>query len=227
MKLYAHPASTTSRPILMFCAEQDIEVENITIDLFSGATKEATYPAVNPNGMIPAIDDDGFILSECSAILKYLADKIGSPAYPQEAQARARINEIMDWANTQFYREIAYHLVYPQVFPNQARATDELTQSVVDWGLERLRPLLETLDHGWHTFPNGSVYLTGADITIADYLAANLAACGDIIGTDWSSVPNIERWLNAMKARPSWAKVHGPINAFIASLEGKEFTTIS
>ena len=226
MKLYAHPASTTSRPILMFCAEQDIEVENITIDLFSGAHKEATYLAVNPNGMIPAIDDDGFILSKCSAILKYLADKIGSPTYPQEVQARARVNEIMDWANTQFYREIAYHLVYPQVFPNQARATDELTQSVVDWGLERLKPLLETLDHGWHTFPAGSVYLTGADITIADYLAANLAACGDIIGTDWSSVPNIERWLNAMKARPSWAEVHGPINAFIASLEGKEFTTI-
>ena len=95
MKLYAHPASTTSRPILMFCAEQGVEVENITIDLFSGAHKEAPYLAVNPNGMIPAIDDDGFILSESSAILKYLADKIGSPTYPQEAQARARVNEIM------------------------------------------------------------------------------------------------------------------------------------
>ena len=91
MKLYAHPASTTSRPIMMFCAEQGIEVENVTIDLFSGAHKEAPYLAVNPNGMIPAIDDEGFILSESSAILKYLADKIESPTYPKEARARARV----------------------------------------------------------------------------------------------------------------------------------------
>ncbi len=226
MKLYAHPASTTSRPIMMFCAEQGVEVENVTIDLFSGAHKEAPYLAVNPNGMIPALDDDGFILSESSAILKYLADKIDSPTYPKEARARARVNEIMDWANTQFYREIAYHLVYPQVFPNQARATEELTQSVVDWGLERTKPLLETLDHGWHTFPGGSAYLTGESITIADYFTANLLACGDMIGVNWSGTPNVERWLNTMKARPSWAEVHDPINGFIASLAGKEFTTI-
>ena len=39
MKLYAHPASTTSRPIMMFCAEQGIEIEHVTIDLFSGEHK--------------------------------------------------------------------------------------------------------------------------------------------------------------------------------------------
>ena len=227
MKLYAHPASTTSRPIMMFCAEQGIEIEHVTIDLFSGEHKGEAYLAVNPNGMVPSLDDDGFVLSESSAILKYLADKASSPAYPTDPRARARVNEIMDWFNTQFYREIAYHVVYPQVFTNNhARATDELTQSIVDWGMGQLKPLLETLDHGWVTFPDGGPYLTGADITIADYLGSDLLACGDLIRADWSGYPNIARWLDTMKARPSWAGVHEVINGFAASLEGKGFTTI-
>lgn len=226
MKLYAHPASTTSRPIMMFCAEQGIDIDTVTIDLFQGEHKGDSYLAVNPNGMVPAIDDDGFVLSESSAILKYLADKAGSPTYPKDAQARARINEIMDWFNTQFYREIAYHVVYPQVFPNHARATDELTQSIIDWGMGQLPSLLATLDHGWVTFPDGGPYLTGADITIADYLGADLLACGDLIGADWSGYPNVARWLDTMKSRPSWAGVHEVINGFAGSLAGKQFTTI-
>ena len=108
---------------MMFCAEQGVNVETVTIDLFSGAHKEAEFLAVNPNGLIPALDDDGFILTESSAILKYLADKFDSPTYPKDPRKRARINEIMDWFNTQLYRELGYHVVYPQVFPRQARAT--------------------------------------------------------------------------------------------------------
>ncbi len=226
MKLYMHPASTTSRPIMMFCAEQGVEVENVTNDLFTGEHKGEAYLAINPNGMVPMLDDDGFMMTESSAILKYLADKIDSTTYPKEAKARARINEVMDWFNTQFYRELGYHLVYPQVFPNHARATDELTKSIVDWGSERTAAMLEMLDHGWHTLPGGSSYLTGDDITIADYLAADLMGCADMIGMDWSVYPNVERWLDTMKARPAWADIHAVIDGFAASQADKEFTTV-
>jgi len=55
------------------------------------------YAAVNPSRQVPVLDDDGFLLSESSAILKYVADKIGSPAYPKDPKKRAKINELMDW----------------------------------------------------------------------------------------------------------------------------------
>jgi glutathione S-transferase len=210
----------------MFCAEQGVEVENVVVDLFSGEHQQAPYLAVNPNGMVPALDDDGFVLTESPTILKYLADKIDSPTFPKEARARARVSEIMDWVNSNLYRELGYHLVYPQAFPNHARGTDELTQSIVDWGRERTLPMLELLDHGWHTLPGGGPYLTGADITIADYLAAELIAIGDLIRVNWSGYPNVERWLNTMKARPSWAGIHDVIDGFAASMADKEFTTI-
>ena len=203
MKLYANKMSTTSRPILMFCQEQGIDLELISVDLSSGEHKKDDFKSINPNGMVPVLDDGGFLLTESSAILKYLADETGSPIYPKELKARARINEIMDWFNTQFYREIAYHVAYPQVFPNQARESPEENQSIINWGLERTISLLKVLDGGWHMLANNDPYLTGVDITIADYLGVELLACGDLIRVNWSRYPNVEHWLTAMKARPA------------------------
>ena len=187
----------------MFCKEQGIDLELISVDLSSGEHKKDEFKSINPNGMVPVLDDGGFLLTESSEILKYLADVTGSPTYPKELKARARINKIMDWFNTQFYREIAYHVAYPQVLPNQARDSPEENQSIINWGLEWTISLLEVLDGGWHMLANNDPYLTGVDITIADYLGAELLACGDLIRVNWSRYPNVEHWLTAMKARPA------------------------
>ncbi len=227
MKLYAHPVSTTSRPIMMFCDEQGVDVELVVIDLLSGAHKQPEYLAINPNGMVPMLEDDGFMLTEASAILKYLADKVGSPTYPTEPHARARVNEVMDWFNTNLYREIGYHLVYPQAFPTHARATDEMTQSVVDWGLARTPDILATLNSGWVTFADGGPYLLGNDITIADYLGADLLGCADLIRLNWDRYPNVALWFQTMKERPAWGRVHEVFDSFTASMAAKEVTTIT
>ena len=226
MRLYAHKMSTTSRPILMFCQEQDVKFELMVIDLASGEHKQENFRQINPNGMVPVLDDGGFVLTESSAILKYLAEKYASPTYPTELKSRARINEIMDWFNTQFYREIAYHVTYPQVFPNQARPTEVENRSIINWGLERLIPLLEVLDGGWHMLMADGPYLTGADITIADYLGVELLACGDLIGINWSRYEKIEGWLTTMQNRPAWADVHELIDGYAVSLAEKKFITI-
>ena len=74
---------------------------------------------------MPVLEDGDFRLTESSAILKYLADKIDSPAYPKDLRKRARVNEMMDWLNTGFYRDFGYGLVYPQIFPHHKRRSDE------------------------------------------------------------------------------------------------------
>ena len=119
MKLYMHPASTTSRPVMQFIADNNIDCEQQVVDLFSGEHMREPYAALNPNKMVPMLEDGDFRLTESSAILKYLADKIGSPAYPKDLKARAKVNEMMDWLNTNFYRDWGYGLAYPQLFPHQ------------------------------------------------------------------------------------------------------------
>lgn len=69
-----------------------------------------------PHLSVFPLEHGSFRLTECSAILKYLADKAGAAQYPKDLQARARVNERMDWVNTQLARELCYGVVYPQIF---------------------------------------------------------------------------------------------------------------
>src|SRR5690349_22538264 len=121
MKLYYHPISTTCRPIMLFAAEAGIALDYEFVDLFTGAHYKPEYEAINPSKQVPVLDDGDFRLTESSAILKYLADKADSPAYPKDLQKRARVNERMDWLNTGFYRDFAYGMLYPQIFPFMRR----------------------------------------------------------------------------------------------------------
>src|SRR5262249_29133174 len=57
MKLYMHPVSMTSRPVRLFIAENKIPVEEVTVDLFTGEHYGPAYTAVNPNNLVPMIED--------------------------------------------------------------------------------------------------------------------------------------------------------------------------
>ena len=117
MRLHYHPASTTSRPVMLFVAENKIPMETTVVDIFAGEQQREPFASLNPSRMVPVLEDDGMVLTESSAILKYLADKIGSAAYPKELKERACVNERMDWFNANLYRDYGYGLVYPQSLP--------------------------------------------------------------------------------------------------------------
>lgn len=72
MKLYYHPISTTSRPIMLFAAENGLDLEMQVVDLFKGEHVQPPYSQLNPNRLVPTLQDGDFILTENSAILKYL-----------------------------------------------------------------------------------------------------------------------------------------------------------
>ena len=144
MKLYMHPVSMTSRPVRLFIAENKIPVDEVTVDLFTGEHYQPPYTAMNPNNLVPMIEDGDLRLTESSAILKYLADKIGSPAYPKDLKQRAKVNEMMDWLNTNFYRDWAYNLAYPQLFPNQKRRSDEAQAATIELGQQNAKQLAES-----------------------------------------------------------------------------------
>ncbi len=159
MKIYYHPASTTSRPIMLFAADSGIDADFQVVDLFAGEHYKQPYEAINPNHLVPVLEDGDFRLTESSAILKYLADKAGSPAYPKDLQARARVNERMDWINTQVCRDFAYGFVYPQIFPFHKRRSDEAQDATLAWGKERAQAWLKVLDE--HILGPGNAYLCG------------------------------------------------------------------
>ena len=217
MKIYYHPASTTSRPIMLFAGESGMQADFQVVDLFTGEHFKPPFEAINPNHQVPVLEDGGFRLTESSAILKYLADKTGSTAYPKDLQQRARVNERMDWINTQLCRDLAYGLVYPQIFATHKRPSDEMQKGTLAWARERAGSWLKVLDQ--HLIGSND-YLCGAQITIADYFAAPFVALSDTIGSDLAGFPNVKRWMGKMKALKNWARTNEVINGYAATLNG-------
>jgi glutathione S-transferase len=225
MKLYMHPVSMTTRPVRLFAAENKIAMDEKLIDLMTGAHLQEPYSKINPNCLVPMLEDGDLRLTESSAILKYLADKIGSPAYPKDLKQRAKVNEAMDWINSNFYRDWGYNLCYPQLFPHLKRRSDEAQAATLEFGKQNAKRWLELLDSYW-LGPN-KAYLCGNDITIADYFGSGIVTLGEAIDVDFSPYPNVVRWLNRMKALPSWNEVNEVFYGLVGSLKGQKFVTLS
>ena len=224
MKLYMHPVSMTSRPVRLFIAESGINVDEQVVDLFTGEHYKEPYASLNPNRLVPMLEDGDLKLTESSAILKYLADKVGSPAYPKDLKQRAKVNEMMDWLNTNFYREYAYNLIYPQLFPHMKRPNEEVQKATLEWGKERAKGWLQLLNDHW-IGPNNQ-YLCGNQITIADYLGAAFVTLGEIVRCDFSPYPNVQRWLGNVKKLKTWPTVNEALYGLATAVKDVSFVTI-
>src|SRR3954467_8994732 len=94
MKLHGHPLSSCTRKALITAAEHGATLELITVDLLVGEHKQPAHLARHPFGVIPVLDDDGFVLFESRAIIRYLDATLPGPALvPHEARARARMDQ--------------------------------------------------------------------------------------------------------------------------------------
>jgi len=224
MKLYMHPVSMTSRPVRLFIAENRIPVEEELVDVMTGAHLQPPYATVNPNCLVPMLEDGDLRLTESSAILKYLAEKIGSPAYPKDLKARAKVNEMMDWINSNFYRDWGYNLCYPQLFPHLKRRSEEAQAATIELGQQNARRWLKILNDHW--LGPSRPYLCGNEITIADYFGAGIVTLGEVIRCDFSAYPNIQRWLGNMKKLPSWRPVNEAFYGLVDAVKAQPFQSI-
>jgi glutathione S-transferase len=224
VKLYMHPVSMTSRPVRLFIAESGLEVDEQLVDLMTGEHYQEPFASFNPNRLVPVLEDGDLRLTESSAILKYLADKISSPLYPKDLRERAKVNEIMDWFNTNFYRDFGYGLAYPQLFPHHQRPDAAVQQATVEWGRERAAVWLQVLNDHW--LGDGRPYLTGDKITIADYFGVCLLTLGEVLGCDFAAYPNVARWVARMKQLPSWPRINEALYGFAEAVKGQPFVTV-
>jgi glutathione S-transferase len=118
MRLYYDPSSTTCRPIILFAAEAGIELDPIHVNLMAGEHQAPWFAALNPSRAVPVLQHGDFVLTESSAILKYLAEAHGAAAYPKDPKQRARVNERMDWFATFFLHDVGYGLCYADILPS-------------------------------------------------------------------------------------------------------------
>lgn len=102
MKLYTSPFSPNARRARMAALLLGVNVDLVPVNLATGEQRKPEFLAINPNGRVPVLDDNGFLLWESHAIMAYLADtqKPGTPLYPADPKLRADVNRWLFWTST-------------------------------------------------------------------------------------------------------------------------------
>ena len=225
MKLYVLLVSNTSRPIRALISEYNLPVEEVALDFYKGEHTSEPYTSLNPNGLVPTLTDDDFVLTESSTIMKYLADKFGLPLYPKGLKERAKVNELMDWFNTGFYRDYAYNVVYPQIYPHHKRQNDEAQSKTIEWGKANTQKWLKVLNDHW--LAGGRKYLVGDQISLADFFGYALITCGMVTRDEFKGYPNIQRWLGEIGKLKSWPKVNEALAGFRDYVKDQAFVNVA
>ncbi|XP_054629775.1 glutathione S-transferase theta-1-like isoform X1 [Dunckerocampus dactyliophorus] len=128
----------------------------------SGEQQSAHFTKLNPMQKVPVLKDDGFVLTESDAILKYLCRKyaVAEHWYPQQPERRARVDEYTAWHHTNTRPHAAKVFLLEVLFPTRSgSAVDEA-------GLARA---VSQLDEPM--FLRKQAFLCGDDITLADLRA--------------------------------------------------------
>ena len=194
LKIYGVARSRTFR-ILWMAGELGIPYEHIKIDFAGGGTLRPEYLAINPNGHVPAIDDDGFRAWESMAIDLYLAKKYGggsSSLYAQRLEDEARVWQWSFWGMTEVERP-ALTALLSRIGPEDRRdaaAADEAERA--------LAAPLKVLDAA----VTDETYLFGDRFTVADLNVASILTWARQARVDLAVFPRAEAWLRLCHDRP-------------------------
>ena len=107
LKIYGRANSINVRKVLWLCGEIGLPFEREDWGRGFKPTSEPAFQKVSAFGVVPVIDDNGFVLRESNTICRYLASKHGrGDIYPTDLEARATTEQWMDWAATDIYTAI-------------------------------------------------------------------------------------------------------------------------
>ena len=186
-------ARTRAFRALWIAEELDLAYQHLPIEIGEAGARSPEFLALNPNGRLPFIDDDGFVLFESLAITLYLAKK-HSPGrlYPAALQAEARAWQWSFWAISQVDRGVnIWSLHAVRLPPNERDAAKR------DEALKVIAAPFRILDSAVAAQP----YLLGDEFTVADLNVA--AVISRAIDMDLSAVPNLKAWLARCLERPA------------------------
>jgi glutathione S-transferase len=196
LKIYGI-ARTRAFRVLWMAEELGIEYEHIPIETGPAGARKPDYLAVNPNGRLPAIDDDGFILWESLAINIYLARKhAAGTLYPATPEAEAKAVQWSLWAANEIERATNVWSFHAERLP-----PGERDPTIAAAAIELLAAPYRVLDHALAA----RRYLLGNDFSVADLNVAAVALRA--IAMDLSATPHFGDWLQRCYERPAAQKV--------------------
>ncbi|MCB1488444.1 MAG: glutathione S-transferase family protein [Bauldia sp.] len=191
--------SNNVQKVVWAVEELGVDYDLVPAGMEHGGTRTPDFRMLNPNGLVPVIDDGGFILWESNAIVRYLGARYGDAFfYPADLQERALADRWMDWANLQFYS--ALRPAFQQLVRIE-RPRRDLGQ--IDESLAKTETYVAILDR--HLADKE--FANGAHFSMADICLAVIAHRWMGLPVDRTARPHLERWIRTVREREAAKKI--------------------
>lgn len=196
LKILGRRTSGNTQKVLWCCDELGLAYEREDVGREFGRNREPEYLALNPNGRVPTLVDDGFVLWESNAIVRYLCAKHGMGTLcPPQLQQRADMERWMDWQQTTL--RPPFH------------ALSDALQSPNPPGGEVMKRLCETMDNAWKILDAQLAqqpFVAGAGLTMADIPFCYIVNRWYRLPLEHRGLAHIKAWYDRLCERPAFRR---------------------
>ncbi|HET6264182.1 MAG TPA: glutathione S-transferase family protein [Usitatibacter sp.] len=196
LKIWGRLSSVNVQKVVWCADEMGLAYERIDAGGKFGRNDTPEYLAMNPNGLVPVIEDDGFVLYESNAIVRYLARD--AALFPADPKRRADVDRWMEWQSTAYTP--AMWAAFWQLIRTPADKRDAAAVEASRAKSEKLSGILDTQLADRR-------YLTGEAFTAADIVVGCAAHRWMNLPLQRERRPHFERWYADLAARPGSRQV--------------------
>jgi glutathione S-transferase len=193
--LYGATASRAHR-VLWMLKELGVTFEHVPTGFLDGSTRQPDFLALNPNGRVPVLVDDGFVIYESLAINLYLAAQYPGPLTPGSARDTALATQWSFWVATEVEKPLLFASANRRLFPDGQRDEEQAAMA------------LAKLDRPWRVLDAHLAerpWLLGDRFTVADLNVATVMDLAPQCGIALDAWPRVQAWHHAALARPAAA----------------------
>ena len=198
LKLWGRINSINVQKVLWALAELGVGYERTDAGLQFGVVNEPFYRKMNPNGRVPTIEDEGLVLWESNAIVRYLAAKHGAGTLcPSDPKQRADADRWMDWATSTVAPAIT------PVFWGLIRTPAEKRDpKAIEEGTEKLGQAFQVLEQSLE----GRDYVAGKSFTMGDIPLGTFVYRWHALDVRRPKLPRVEDYYRRLQQRPAYRK---------------------
>ena len=204
LTIWGRTNSINVQKVLWVCEDLNIAHRRIDAGMEHGVNKTPEYLHINPNGLVPTINDGGFILWESHAVMRYLIRRSESAVspnveslYPVNIKGAALVDQWLDWVNT-----VAWPAMRP-LFWGWVRLKPE-ERNLQD--LENSRQLVIKALTMFDVHLKNSTYAAGEYFTLADIPISLIVYRWFNLPIDRPHFEHLERWYTLVGKRAGFKK---------------------
>ena len=198
LKIWGRRNSSNVRKVLWCAEEIGLPYESIEVGGAFGGTQSAEYRAMNPNGLVPVIEDHGLPVWESNAIVRYLSARYALDVlYPADPVERARSEQWMDWTTSSF--AVAFRDLFWGVVRTAPADRDEARIAAA---LLRCGELLTLADAALAEQP----WLSGERFAMGDIPLGSFIYAWFEMPIQRPELPHLAAWYARLQQRPAYRK---------------------